>query len=188
MAIIQDGATVREAVAVFAGRSDLHGAVDALLRAGFKQSEVSLMASLDTVSDRLGHRIARIDETEDDPRVPRRVYVEPDVDAEARGWLVGGLTYLGAAAAVGGIAASGGTLAGAIVAAGLAGGSGALLGAALARFVGERRAEELRAQLAAGGLVLWVRTLDADREQRALAILGEHNGRDVHVHEFPAAA
>lgn len=35
-----------------------------------------------------------------------------------------------------------------------------------------------------GGLLLWVRTPDAAREEKARAILAKHGGRDVHVHDL----
>ena len=39
-----------------------------------------------------------------------------------------------------------------------------------------------------GGLLLWVRTRDADCEQRALEILRHHSARDVHLHQIPERA
>lgn len=34
-----------------------------------------------------------------------------------------------------------------------------------------------------GGILLWVRTADQDRETLAVKILKGHSGRDVHVHD-----
>ena len=45
----------------------------------------------------------------------------------------------------------------------------------------------LQEQLDRGGLLLWVRTWDKDREKRAVDILNKHSGHDVHVHGVPDA-
>jgi hypothetical protein len=61
----------------------------------------------------------------EDPRVPRAAYVSTEAIGGAEGGLIGGLMYVGAAAAAGAIVVSGGTLAAGITAAVLAGGAGA---------------------------------------------------------------
>jgi hypothetical protein len=50
--------------------------------------------------------------------------------------------------------------------------------------MGRGRAKDIEAQINKGGLLLWVRTCDADREARATAILRKHGADDVHVHSF----
>jgi hypothetical protein len=55
----------------------------------------------------------------------------------------------------------------------------------LAQSVGEDHADRLQEQLDRGGLLLWVRTWDAEHEKRASDILSKHSGRDVHVHSLP---
>jgi hypothetical protein len=72
------------------------------------------------------------------------------------------------------------TLAGPVV----GGVAGAGLGAVLAGAVIRRRAEQVKEQLAEGGMVLWVSLGDADAERRALQILRKAGARDIHVHEF----
>jgi hypothetical protein len=37
-------------------------------------------------------------------------------------------------------------------------------------------------QIRQGGILLWVRTKDKDKENLAVKILKGHSGRDVHVH------
>lgn len=61
-------------------------------------------------------------------------------------------------------------------------GAGGAIGTVLALVVGEHHAQYLQDQLDHGGLLLWVRTWDADREARAIGILKKHSGEDVHVH------
>jgi hypothetical protein len=96
--------------------------------------------------------------------------------------------YVGAAAAAGAIVVSGGTLAAGITAAVLAGGAGGLIGSILARWVGDHHAHYLQEQMDRGGLLLWVRTWDAEDERRAVEILRKHSGGDVHVHALPRLA
>jgi hypothetical protein len=104
----------------------------------------------------------------------------------AEGGLIGGLMYVGAAAAAGAVVVSGGTLAAGIIAAVLAGGAGGLIGSILAKWVGDHHAHYLQEQMDRGGLLLWVRTWDAEDERRAVEILRRHSGSDVHVHALPA--
>ena len=81
--------------------------------------------------------------------------------------------------------ATGGVAVGAIAAAAAAGGVGAastLVGRRLAKVEGALLDE----QLARGGVLLCVRTPDADAEQRALEVLHRYSAR-VRVHDLPAA-
>ena len=77
---------------------------------------------------------------------------------------------------------SGGALAAAIAAAAVAGGSGALIGSVLARWVGHHHARYLQQQLEHGGLLLWVRTWNAEEEAKVTHMLRNHAGENVHVH------
>ena len=62
-----------------------------------------------------------------------------------------------------------------------------LIGAALARIIDRNHAHYLQEHLERGGILLWVKTEDAEHEKRALEILDRHSAEDVHVHEFPKA-
>lgn len=172
----------REAVGVFKSEADLQGAIDELMSSGFDRAELSLLASEHIVEEKLGHRYEKVAETEDDPEIPRCCYVSPESVGAAEGGLIGGLMYVGAAAAAGAILVSGGALATALAGMAVAGGGGALIGALLARLVGDRHAEHLQEQLERGGLLLWVRTWNTEDERRAIEILQRHSGADVHVH------
>jgi outer membrane lipoprotein SlyB len=176
---------VREAVGVFADANAFQGAIDDLLSSGFDRAELSLLAAKRTVVEKLGHPYEKVAEIEDNPAAPRCCYISTEDIGDAEGGLIGGLLYVGAAA--GAFIASGGTLAAAIAAAAIGGGVGGLIGSVLAKLVGDRHAQHLQEQLDQGGLLLWVRTRDADREKRAVDILAKHSGRDVHVHALPGA-
>lgn len=180
----ETSATRTEAVAVFDGADSLEAAVDELLSSGFDRSELSLLASEEAVTEKLGHLYRRVEQLEDEPSVPRTAFVSTEAIGDAEGGLIGTLLYVGAIAAAGAVVASGGTLAGAIVAAVMAGGAGGLIGSILATMVGDRHARHIQEQLDRGGLLLWVRTRDRAHEERAKAVLARHSGRDVHLHEL----
>jgi hypothetical protein len=178
--------TVREAVGYFDTAEALQEAVDALLSSGFDRAELSFLADERTVDQKLGDRYRKVTELEDEASVPRCCYVSTESIGDAEGALIGAPLYLAGGAAAGAVVASGGTLAVAVGAAAIAGGAGALFGSLLAKMVGEHHARYLQEQLDHGGLLLWVRTRDAEREKRASDILKKHSGKDVHVHALPA--
>jgi len=187
MLVEQEARTAREAVGVFNRSEDLQDTIDELLSSGFDRAELSLLASEHAVEEKLGHQYEKVGALADDPIVPRAAYVSTEAIGGAEGGLIGGLMYVGAAAAAGAIVVSGGTLAAGITAAVLAGGAGGLIGSILARWVGDHHAHYLQEQMDRGGLLLWVRTWDAEGERRAVEILRKHSGGHVHVHALPAA-
>ena len=177
-----------EAVGVFNRSADFQEAIDELLSSGFHRAELSLLASERAVQEKLGHRYKKASELQDDPRVPRTAYVSTEAIGGAEGGLIGALVYVGATAAAGAIVVSGGTLAGVIAAMALAGGTGGLIGTLLARWIGDHHARYLQEQMEHGGLLLWVRTRDVEKEKRATEILSKHSARHIHLHALPAAA
>ena len=94
---------------------------------------------------------------------------------------------LGTLSAVGIIVASGGALAAALTGAAFGAGTWGLAGEILSKFIGENHARYVEEQLKHGGLLLWVRCLNSERETSATEILSRHSGRDVHVHSLPAS-
>jgi hypothetical protein len=186
MAIEQEQGSVREAVGVFDTVEALQGAIDELLSSGFDRADLSLLAAVHAVEEKLGGETFRGGELEDNPAAPRTVYVSPDAIGTAEGGLISGLMYLSGVGAAGVIALSGGPLAAIVVGAAVAGGAGGLVGASLAELVGHRRARYFQEQLDRGGLLLWVRTWTATQERRATEVLRRHSGTDVHVHGLPS--
>jgi len=176
---------IREAVGVFPTADTLQAAIDELMSSGFDRAELSLLASEQAVEAKLGHRYRKVSDVEDDGTVPRRSYVSTESVGDAEGGLIGGLLYIGAVATAGAIVASGGTLAAAVTGAILAGGAGGAVGSVLATLVGDNHARRIQEQIDHGGLLLWVRTRDAEHETRANGILRRHSGHDVHVHALP---
>lgn len=173
---------VREVVALFQTESDLQSAIDELLSHGFDRAEISLLASEHAIEQKLGHKYRKVADLEDDAAAPRAAYVSTESIGDAEGALIGAPLYIAGTAAAGAIIVSGGTLVAAIGGAAVAAGAGALIGAVLARLVGQHHARHLEEHLEHGGLLLWVRTWDANDEAKAINILGRNSGKDVHVH------
>jgi hypothetical protein len=179
-----DRVRVREVAGVFCERGQLDTAVDALLLAGFDRADVDLMAGADTVSERLGSVYVPAEELVDIPGVPRRAFIgRDDVNSAVTG-VAALLAYVGAIAAAFGIVASGGAVASALVAGAAGAATTGGIGVMLAHLLGRKAAGELETQLAAGGLVLWVRVHSPEREQKAQSILHEHGAAAVRVHEI----
>lgn len=175
----------REAVAVFQSEHDFQAAIDDLLSHGFDRADISLLAGEHAVEQKLGHRYQKTAQLEDNPAVPRTVYVSTESIGDAEGSLIGAPLYIAATTAAGVILVSGGSLAVAIAGAAVAGGAGAMIGTVLAKFVGKQHARHLEEQLEHGGLLLWVRTWDVQDERKAIDTLKRHSGEDVHVRGFP---
>jgi len=179
---------VREAVGVFNSAEALQDAIDELMSSGFDRAELSLLASEDTVEAKLGHIYRKVSDLEDDPRVPKAAYVSTESVGDAEGAVIGGLAYVGAGILMGPVALAGGALAAIAAAAAAGAGVGGLIGSVLAKWIGNHHAHYLQEQLDHGGLLLWVRTWDAEDEKRAVDILAKHSGRDVHIHTLPSSA
>jgi hypothetical protein len=159
---------VREAVASFPDRRHFHSAVANLLAAGFAPSDLSVLATHDSLA------------TAGEP------------EAGATGLLPAGLSaeikYIAPLTVAGIVLVSGGPIAAAVAALVGAGLGGAALKELFDDYAAPRHGEDFRAALAAGAALLWVRCDDPDRELRATRILEEAGGRQVHIHGRPEKA
>lgn len=178
----RDRENVCEVVGIFHTAEELEAAIDDLLRSGFDRAQLGLLASERAIEDKMKHRYRRVTDLADDPTVPRTAYVSTAAVGDAEGALIGGLTYVGATAAIGAVVVSGGTLAATLIAALVAGGAGTLLGSILARLVGRHHAENLNDHIERGGLLLWVRAWSAADKVLAVTFLRKHGGADIHSH------
>jgi hypothetical protein len=175
--------TIREAVAVFAEPAALEAAISELQSGGIDRADLSLLAppsSADTL--RSSVRTAGND-------LPPREAVVSDTDLR-QGRILGtglaatiaGFAAAGITVATGGVAAA--TVAAAVAAAGGVGLAGTLIGRDLAA----DHASFLDAQLATGGVLLWVHIRDPAVEQTVLDVLRRHStGVSIHDHPVPAA-
>jgi Flp pilus assembly protein TadB len=177
---------VREVVGVFRDETMLETTIDDLQECGFDRAEISLLASEESVRQKLGHAYQKVAELEDDEAV-RIAYVSKEDYGAAEGGLISGLVYVGALAGAGTIVASGGALGGALLAAALWGGAGGAFGLVLARWLDRQRAQKLTEQIEKGGLLLWVHARDAEHEAKAIEVLERNGAEDVHAHDLTLA-
>mgnify|MGYP003625709854 FL=1 len=174
---------VKEAVGIFDSEEKLQAAIDDLLSHGFDRAEISVLAPVAAVEEKLGHRFKSVAELEDDPEAMTTAYVPVETIGDAEGAVIGVLMYVGAFAGIV-LVASGGALAAALAALAL-GGSGTAIGVALARFIKQHHADHIADQLEKGGILLWVRTWDQKDEEKAVKLLSAHSAHDVHIHAIP---
>jgi len=178
-------ASMREAVGVFGDQKSLRAAADELMISGFDRADLSILSRQKKVELRLGHSYERVSELEDDPNVATRAYIGSDSLIEAKAVIVMIPCFIGAVGAAGAVTASGGTTFETLLWAGIAGIGGALVGSIFAGIVASRQNAYVDEQLDHGGIVLWVRTIDAEHEKRACEILERSDASDVHVHDHP---
>jgi hypothetical protein len=174
-----DNRLIREAVAVFDDSESLERTVSELQSNGIDRSSPSFLAHASPTEGPSGG----LQHLADHPATPREAPVtDPDL---RQGRILG--TSL--AATIAGFAAAGftvatGGVAAALAAALAAGGVGAV-GALIGRKLGENETTFLDAQLARGGVLLWVRTRDRAAERRAIEVLRRHAAH-VHLHDLTA--
>jgi len=178
------GRNAREIVGIFENERALQTAVDELLVGGFDRSAFSLLADPQQVEAKLGHAYRQSSELEEDADAPRTAYAGPDSRVEAQSICIGVGVYVGAMF-LAAILAAAGVAVDAVVSGVAAGGlAGGLAGATFARYIGRHHARYLKAQLAKGGLLLWVRVKDEAQERLAGETLKRHEAKDVHAHDL----
>ena len=179
---------IREAVALFDNAEKLEAAVSELQSKGFDRSDLSFLAH-ETAAE-LAHETAAerrplrdMGGIADDPTTAREPFVS-DTDVR-QGRVLGtslAATIAGLAAA-GFTVATGGVAAAAIAAGAVAAGGVGTAGAVFGRILADDQTSFLDAQLARGGVLLWVRTRDVAAERNATEILRRY-ATHVHVHDL----
>jgi hypothetical protein len=152
----------REVVGLFSDRDSFEAAVKALTEAGFGHADLSVLGSHESIDAAGG------------PGKPWR---------DALTAMVGEIKFEAPLVASGAIFLAGGP-----VAATIAGVIGAAVGGVAVKEILEEvtakpHTEDFARSLAAGSVILWVRASDASRERQANAILKQHRGANVHVHQ-----
>ena len=173
----------REAAALFDDAEPLERAVSELQSRGFDRADLSFLAHRSTEA---GAHEARepIERLADNPNTPREAATTtPDIRQQRLFGTSLAATIAGFAAA-GFTVATGGVLAAVVVATAAAAGGVGAIGAMIGRRLEREEAAHLDAQLAKGGVILWVNLADAAAEERALQILRRHC-EHVAVHEYP---
>jgi hypothetical protein len=153
---------VREAIASFPDREHFRDAVSALLAAGFARSDLSVLASHDS--------LAVADEAAGAPKEVLRAGLSDEIK------------YIAPLTVAGIIVLSGGPIAIALAALVGAGLGGAALKELFDDYTASRHSEDFVAALKAGAALLWVRCRDPDSELAATRILEEAGGHHVHIH------
>jgi hypothetical protein len=162
---------IREAVALFDDAGLLERAVSDLQGRGFDRADISFLAR-----DAVGGSGAA---------APREA---PVTGADIIGGRLLGTSMaatIAAFAAAGFVVATGGAVALVAAAAVAAGGGVGAVGAWLGARLGHDEAAYYDAQLARGGVLLWVRLNQPDAEARALEVLRRY-APQVEIREFPA--
>jgi hypothetical protein len=156
---------IREAVASFRDREHFHGAVSNLLAAGFATSDLSVLATHDSLA------------AAGEPGRPQPALLPAGLADEIK--------YIAPLTVAGVILLSGGPIAATVAALVGAGLGGAALKELFDDYTAPRHAEDFKAALRAGAALLWVRCEDSERELTATRILEEASGQHIHVHGRP---
>ncbi len=175
---------IPEAVGVFDSFESLQKAFYDLRMVGFSRYDISLLARQQVLEEKLGKAYWRSADLEDDPNAPRAAFVSEEAIGELEGAVVGGFFFLGSYVAMGAMLTAASTVAASIAAIAIGGAPAIVIGALLARRMGKKHKDYYANEIEHGGILLWVRVRDAEREALAVKIMKGHSGRDVHVHEW----
>lgn len=153
-----------EVVGIFSNRRDFDCAVQSLLAAGFQRSDLSVLASHDSIDA-----------------------AEPAVASwkERLVGLVGELKYEGPLITAGLIALATGPVGAAIAGLIAAGVGGAALKELMDEVTARPHSEDFARALTAGGLLLWADVADGARQAQAIEILTAAGGTNVHANLRP---
>lgn len=152
-------------VGVLPSAAALQSVVDRLAVSGFDRAQFGVLAAKDAFVDKSALALANDRET------PTDAELEPESEGALAGALIGGLAYVGAAAAAGAVILTGGGLGLALAALVGAGGAAGLAGALVAHGFHQEHADMICDQIAHGGLVLWIQPRDASQEANAVSEL-----------------
>ncbi|CUH89241.1 hypothetical protein PH5382_03187 [Phaeobacter sp. CECT 5382] len=175
---------IPEAVGVFDSFETQQAAFYDLRAAGFHHSDISLLGSKEAMEEKLGKAYWTSANLEDDPAAPRAHFVSEEAIGELQGAIAGGFFFVGSFIAMAAMLTPASTLAASIAAIAIGGSPSAVIGTLLARRVGQHHKDYYANQISHGGILMWVRTRDKDREDLAVKILKGHSGHDVHVHAW----
>ena len=173
---------IPEAVGVFDTLETLQAAYYDLRAVSFSRYDISLLGDQAVLVEKLGKSYWRSAELEDDPRTPRAAFVSEEASGELQGAIAGGFFFLGSYIAMAALLTPASTVAASIAAIAIGGSPAAVVGTILARRAGKHHKDYYANQIKHGGILLWVRVKNDEKEKLALEILKGHSGRDVHVH------
>ncbi len=172
----------KEAVGVFKTTNDLQNAIRSLEGTAFPRQDISVMGSRSELQKIFGSKTVLPEFAMDNADTPRQAPARPEEKTIGTAGMIGGATYVGAMAMA--LTAGAVTFPAIITAAVIGGLGGGTLGAILAKIFGDRYNRHIEEQIEHGGLLLWVRTPDKDREELAKHIMIANGAYDVHVHQI----
>lgn len=154
--------TIQEAVGLFADRDSFETAIKALMDAGFDRTDLSVLSSHESI---------------DAAGTPGKPW--QDVLTA----LVGEMKFEAPLVASGAVFMVGGPVAATVAALIGAAGIGVAAKEVIEEVTSTPHTEDFARSLAAGSVILWVRTTDSASQARALAILTKSGGQNVHIHK-----
>lgn len=174
---------MKEAVGLFTDMDSLQEAIKELEATDFPRDALSVLGSKDDLENKFGLASVRPELAEAYNDTPREAPPRSEEKAIGAGALISGSAYIGAMGVA--LAAGAVTVPAIIAAAAIGGLGGAAFGGALVKIMGDHYNEEIEDQIKKGGLLLWVRTPDEERERMACKILESYGAHHVKVHEIP---
>jgi outer membrane lipoprotein SlyB len=175
-------AIVKEVVGVFMSKDDLQNAIRELESTSFPRQDISVMGSRSDLERVFGAKVVPPEFAIDNPDTPRQAPSRPEEQTIGAAGMIGGTAYVGAMALA--LTAGAVTFPAIISAAVIGGIGGGTMGAVLTKIFGNRFNRHMKEQIEKGGLLLWVRTPDHEREDLANRILITNNAYQVHMHQI----
>jgi len=170
----------REAVGIFDDIHKLNEAVTELETTAFPRHDITVLGDRHALEEKYGAKTIDPHIAGELAEVPRKTPVHTEEINIARGLLAGGGAYFGATAAA---LAAGPISFPALIAAAMVGGiGGGATGALITKIIENQFGKSVQEQIDSGGLLLWVRTPEPDKEILACEIMKRHGAHDVHIH------
>lgn len=170
----------KEVVGVFMSKEDLQSAIRELEGTAFPRQDISVMGARTDLERVFGAKVIPPEFAIDNPDTPRQAPSRPEEQTIGAAGMIGGTAYVGAMAMA---LTAGAVTFPAIMSAAVIGGiGGGTLGAILTKLLGGRYNRHIEEQIEKGGLLLWVRTPDCEREDLANRIMITNNAYQVHMH------
>ncbi|MEB8387798.1 hypothetical protein OO012_11200 [Rhodobacteraceae bacterium KMM 6894] len=175
---------VPEAVGVFDSFESFRQAFYDLRMVGFSRYDLSVLGDEDALREKLGSAYLRAEDMEDDPRVPRAAFTSEEAIGELEGMAIGGAFFIPSYIAMAAMAAAGAAASATAAVVAIVGLPAAAIGLLFANRIKQHHKDYYADQIARGGILLWVRVADKEKEKLAVEILKGHSGIDVHVHDW----
>ena len=166
--------TLHRVVGVLPSATALQTTIDTLEVGGFDRAQFGVLAKGGDLS---GYKTAA--QLALDPATRTEAEFEPESEGAVTGALIGGLFYVGAAAAAGAVILTGGGLGLALLALAGAGGAAGLTGLLVAHGFHKEHADMVSDQIARGGLVLWIQPRDETQAAAAVAALKAQGATNI---------